>query len=177
MIRTRPRRITLARRVPLADAIDLTTSVYVGPDSDWASPILWTDVGGQYPSLDDRAVGILINRDFETLATHGTLHYPNWRHTGGKQGPVTFTYPTLWDIRTALAGRDLACYCEPDLPCHADVLIRLAGPIGICPECRDTKHRNCDNRTLTRTDEWIPCTCHNHNHPESAPALAEALES
>ena len=25
-----------------------------------------------------------------------------------------------------LRGRDLVCYCEPDEPCHADVLLRLA---------------------------------------------------
>ena len=28
--------------------------------------------------------------------------------------------------RRELAGRDLACYCAPDLPCHADVLLELA---------------------------------------------------
>lgn len=27
--------------------------------------------------------------------------------------------------RTALAGRDLACWCPPDLPCHADVLLEV----------------------------------------------------
>ncbi|WP_260009359.1 DUF4326 domain-containing protein [Sulfitobacter sp. W074] len=25
-----------------------------------------------------------------------------------------------------LAGKDLACWCHPDQPCHADVLLRLA---------------------------------------------------
>lgn len=29
-------------------------------------------------------------------------------------------------IRRALAGRDLACWCPPDRPCHADVLLELA---------------------------------------------------
>jgi hypothetical protein len=28
--------------------------------------------------------------------------------------------------RRELAGRDLACYCPPDLPCHADVLLEVA---------------------------------------------------
>ena len=27
-----------------------------------------------------------------------------------------------------LAGRELACWCPPDRPCHADVLLRLANP-------------------------------------------------
>ena len=28
--------------------------------------------------------------------------------------------------RAELAGKDLACWCDPDLPCHADVLLRVA---------------------------------------------------
>jgi hypothetical protein len=27
-----------------------------------------------------------------------------------------------------LAGRDLACWCKPDQPCHADVLLELVNP-------------------------------------------------
>lgn len=30
------------------------------------------------------------------------------------------------DIRAALAGRDLMCWCPTDLPCHADVLLEIA---------------------------------------------------
>jgi hypothetical protein len=30
------------------------------------------------------------------------------------------------DVRHSLAGKDLACYCPPGLPCHADVLLELA---------------------------------------------------
>jgi hypothetical protein len=30
------------------------------------------------------------------------------------------------DVRRELAGRDLACYCRLDQPCHADVLLELA---------------------------------------------------
>jgi hypothetical protein len=30
------------------------------------------------------------------------------------------------DIRRELAGRDLACWCDLDQPCHADVLLELA---------------------------------------------------
>lgn len=34
--------------------------------------------------------------------------------------------PTLDDLRDALAGRDLACWCPLSSPCHADVLLELA---------------------------------------------------
>lgn len=29
-------------------------------------------------------------------------------------------------IRAELAGKDLACYCPLDVPCHADVLLEIA---------------------------------------------------
>jgi hypothetical protein len=45
--------------------------------------------------------------------------------------------------RAELAGRDLACWCRPTVPCHVDVLIeritrptREPGPVdGTCPAC------------------------------------------
>lgn len=38
--------------------------------------------------------------------------------------------PTPVDIIKALRGRNLACWCEPSSPCHADVLLRVAnGPL------------------------------------------------
>jgi hypothetical protein len=33
---------------------------------------------------------------------------------------------TVDDVRHELAGRDLACWCRPGSPCHADVLLELA---------------------------------------------------
>lgn len=35
-------------------------------------------------------------------------------------------YPSDDEIRRELAGRDLVCWCPPDSPCHADVLLRIA---------------------------------------------------
>ena len=34
----------------------------------------------------------------------------------------------LADLPARLGGRDLACWCPLDMPCHADVLLRLANP-------------------------------------------------
>jgi hypothetical protein len=33
---------------------------------------------------------------------------------------------TVDDVKRELRGRDLACYCPLDQPCHADVLLTLA---------------------------------------------------
>jgi hypothetical protein len=33
---------------------------------------------------------------------------------------------TVDDVRRELAGRDLCCWCAPELACHADVLLEVA---------------------------------------------------
>ena len=33
---------------------------------------------------------------------------------------------TIKDVRMALAGKNLACWCGPDVRCHADVLLEIA---------------------------------------------------
>jgi len=35
----------------------------------------------------------------------------------------------LAEVQRELAGKDLACWCKPDDPCHADVLLRLANKL------------------------------------------------
>jgi len=35
-------------------------------------------------------------------------------------------YPSTAEIVNALAGKDLACWCPLDQPCHADVLLEIA---------------------------------------------------
>ena len=101
-------------------------AIYVGRPSEWGNPIDLSDVGAQYPSLDDRGVATLVVRDFRVLARRGQLHFPNWRFLGGERGAVTWFYPSIDLIRSELAGHDLACWCPLDSPCHADVLLELA---------------------------------------------------
>ncbi|WP_230670981.1 DUF4326 domain-containing protein [Rathayibacter sp. Leaf248] len=50
----------------------------------------------------------------------------------GPIGVSGYDPTTLEQLRTELGGRDLACWCPLDQPCHADVLLRLANfpPIG-----------------------------------------------
>lgn len=35
------------------------------------------------------------------------------------------------DFLTPLRGKDLACYCNLDAPCHADILLELANAEGV----------------------------------------------
>jgi hypothetical protein len=44
------------------------------------------------------------------------------------QAGAVEAYACYLDGRQELAGRDLACWCRPGLPCHADVLLALARP-------------------------------------------------
>lgn len=38
--------------------------------------------------------------------------------------------PTIKAIRTELGGKNLACFCALDQPCHADVLLKIASGSG-----------------------------------------------
>lgn len=42
------------------------------------------------------------------------------------QGAEIIAPPKTQTIRDHLRGKDLACWCRPDQPCHADVLLRIA---------------------------------------------------
>ncbi len=100
-------------------------AVYVGRPTRWGNPYKGED--GAATSTRAMLVG-----DFrEWLLTpvwtdprDGSLHRPGGctRHLG-----VPFAgRPTVEEIRSTLAGRDLACWCHLDQPCHADVLLELA---------------------------------------------------
>lgn len=47
-------------------------------------------------------------------------------HRTGKPFPDHIITITPEMIRAELAGKNLACWCRPDQPCHADVLLELA---------------------------------------------------
>lgn len=174
--RRHPRRMQLLDRMHLADAIDISHAIYIGPDSEWACPITFSDVGGQYPSVDMPGIARMIRHDFEALARNGSLQFPNWRNLGGTRGSIDFTYPSSRIVAT-LAGRDLACTCPLDEACHGDVLLRLANPQHHCPECAQGKHRNCTDITLDHDDTWTLCNCHDTTHPtRTATALAAARQ-
>lgn len=62
-------------------------------------------------------------------------NYAEWLRVGTAGGWYQDTYRIgrqVFDRRRVLAelhllrGKDLACTCPPELPCHADVLLRLA---------------------------------------------------
>jgi hypothetical protein len=125
---TTPRRILVDITSTFDPHVDNPDVVYVGPESKWANPVMFSDVGAQYPSLDDYQLATMVRRTFEDFVLIGSLTLPNWRYLNGRRGPITFTYPPLGEIRAELAGRNLSCNCPFDEACHADILLKLANP-------------------------------------------------
>jgi hypothetical protein len=95
-------------------------AVYVGRGSRWGNPIVVSGSGqswrvglgavemGTFPTRQDA------NRHAVAAFRWQLDHHPN---------VLGFT---AVDIRDQLAGRDLMCWCDLALPCHADVLIDIA---------------------------------------------------
>jgi Domain of unknown function (DUF4326) len=61
-------------------------------------------------------------------AAAAVADYRRWLMGTLRPSPVgaPLTQPTLEDIRQHLKDKNLACWCAPGQPCHADVLLELA---------------------------------------------------
>jgi len=100
-------------------------AVVVARPSRWGNPF---PVG---PFTREEAV-----RLYRALVVEGEA---TWHDEAGphrrQRGDVTPPAPTPAEVRAALAGRDLACWCplvDPEgrpVPCHAEILLELANRI------------------------------------------------
>lgn len=81
-------------------------AVYVGRPSRWGNPYR---VGDGLCETQADAV------DYFRLWIEDGTNYV------GEGAP-----PDIADIRRELRGKDLACWCKPGDPCHADVLLAIA---------------------------------------------------
>ena len=85
-------------------------AVVVARPSKWGNPILLGAVAQSFPSLSVEACAVLVVNHFRDLV----------------RSDFRAGYPSGAEIRAELAGKDLACWCPLDQPCHADVLLELA---------------------------------------------------
>ena len=76
-------------------------AVYVGRPTKWGNPYLVQPLSG------------MTRQD----AVQAYLHHINGN---------LWTSPNKQEIRDELRGKDLACWCPLDQPCHADVLLEIA---------------------------------------------------
>ena len=79
-------------------------TIYVGRPTKWGNPFTFKAIA---PEGRRTAVSL----------------YEEWL----KQPPQT---ELVADIRRNLAGKDLACWCPLDEPCHADILLKVANEEG-----------------------------------------------
>lgn len=81
-------------------------AIYVGRPTIWGNP--WRVGGKAHGALGPKEAVA----EYENALTTGKL-----KDRGGN---------ALRDRVRELAGRDLACWCDVDKPCHADVLLYYA---------------------------------------------------
>lgn len=107
-------------------------SVYVGRPTRWGNPFTVTrerdSVEGVYVWFvdDSRASGLAVESYGQGLhhAPQHEAHYAATRHfRDWMAAPEQSVLRS--SAQKVLAGRDLACWCPLDLPCHADVLLEL----------------------------------------------------
>lgn len=125
-------------------------TVYVGRPSPWGNP--WTIKKALESGLfkPDHCAQVVVDEYRSWLTKNESL---NSEHLG--------IYKTLesrrrWilDHIQELTGKNLACWCMLDQPCHADVLLELANPASeITHQCR---HPGCQ-------DQAISCTIYDHD--------------
>lgn len=85
-------------------------AVYVGRPTKWGNPCrvgMFKDYSASNAVRDFRK---WISRDLSMRSFENAFGKP----------------PVVADIKAALRGKDLACWCPLDQPCHADVLLELA---------------------------------------------------
>src|ERR1700677_2858009 len=85
------------------------------------TPTNWHEPFAAIP-VRDRAHAVQLLRD-----------YLDWRRAqcnqkAGWHSSIGPNFPWEAQIRRVLTGRDLACWCAPGEPCHADLLIEIANP-------------------------------------------------
>lgn len=90
-------------------------AVYVGRPSKWGNP--W--------SFDDGGTGYFIKGPRVSPFQHPCGNADGARHVAVELFRKEPEGVTSMDIRE-LRGKDLACWCDLDQPCHADVLLELA---------------------------------------------------
>jgi len=84
-------------------------AVYVGRPSRWGNPFRGPQAVGSFRAF--------VTKEGEWWPV--PLPWP--------RGKIpAFESTTVEDVRRELAGKDLACWCPLDAPCHADVLLQIA---------------------------------------------------
>jgi hypothetical protein len=119
-------------------------AIYVGRPTRWGNPYRYRTHTGmvRVPALDGSPweyEGRIKAEGMSHPFCHPDGHFTHHHVRYATMGELVTLYeaevrgrskwsrlPTVTEIRQALAGKDLACWCPTTSPCHADVLLRIA---------------------------------------------------
>lgn len=113
-----PQRIQLSRRKGARMPAGCKS---VARPSKYGNPYTVAEMRLHFPDADLPALHRMCVSDFEGLIEG------RWARLAAEDVP---DYPTCKQIHADLRGFDLACYCEPPLACHVDILLRVANHTG-----------------------------------------------
>lgn len=116
-VRTVPKRITLSRQAGFRLGED---AINVARPSKWGNPF---KIGDTYSRGDWQFdIFCALHPNIKNLG----LITPSREDVVEAFGFYIHEAPALWIAAfEELPGHDLACWCKPDQPCHADLLIEL----------------------------------------------------
>ena len=93
-------------------------TVYVGRPTKWGNPYKVTGEPGHWfvidTELDEPCASFAEKHHAFVYALVLYKKEINYKHNSGKVN--------VYDLK----GKNLACWCKPDEPCHADVLLELS---------------------------------------------------
>jgi len=99
-------------------AINGLPAIRVDRATKWGNPFR---PGEEYVIADDDTATISVSSD----STEGVVHFYEIA-IRDENIRKRYSLPSPEEIRAELAGRNLACWCKPSQPCHADVLLMIA---------------------------------------------------
>lgn len=85
-------------------------TVYVGRPSRWGNPFQVVDLAAEYACDEAQARVLCVEAYRKWLSSEDAY----------------LAMADRVDAKNELRGKDLACWCKPGEPCHADVLLEIA---------------------------------------------------
>lgn len=92
-------------------------TVYVGRPSKWGNPF----IVDEQASVTNREVAVDCFRRLLATGAWSPIPVDKW-----PRGKVPTSWTSVEDVKRELRGKNLACWCPLDQPCHADVLLEIA---------------------------------------------------
>ncbi|NKR61690.1 DUF4326 domain-containing protein [Rhodococcus hoagii] len=101
-------------------------AVYVGRPSKWGNPFTVGEMAQHWHRATTHPYAFYIDRHTVGSADQAAGLFRKIVLDPSEHEFYGHETPTIEEIRAELAGRDLACWCPLDQPCHADVLLEIA---------------------------------------------------